>query len=254
MNGKNFAWTILIILFYFSSVGWIWQDPLAKKNREGANLYKEGKVDEALSKWRDAQIESPDKEELHYNIGNALHQQKKYKPSFNEYEKVLGTKDAELQAKTYYNMGNTHYRMGKLLESIEDYKNVLSINPDDEDAKYNIEFVRKKIKENLEKKEQSQDQMQKEKSQESQSQEQQMQKSEESEKEPSEEKEAETSKTEEAEETPEERKEPQEQEEREMSEEDALRLLDALRDDEKDLQKELRTQPQEGGHRVDKDW
>ena len=45
-----------------------------------------------------------------------------------------------------------------------------------------------------------------------------------------------------------------EQKEGEMSKEDAVRLLDALKDDEKELQRELRTQPIEGGYRVDKDW
>ena len=39
-----------------------------------------------------------------------------------------------------------------------------------------------------------------------------------------------------------------------MSKEDALRILDAMKDDEKDLQKELRTRSGEGGYRVEKDW
>ena len=244
MNRTSAVWISVIILSYLSIVGWIWQSPVAGKNKEGVNLYNEGKIDEALLKWRDAQIESPDKKELHYNIGNVLHEQKKYEDSFSEYEKVLDTKNAELQSKTYYNMGNTHYRMEKLLEAIEDYKKCLDINPDDVDAKYNIEFVRNKIKENLEKKESSQEKMQQKESQES-------QKDEES----KEEKGSEIQEAEEAEETPEERKEPKDkQEEGDMSEEDALRLLDALKDDENDLQKELRVQPGEGTYRVDKDW
>ncbi len=39
-----------------------------------------------------------------------------------------------------------------------------------------------------------------------------------------------------------------------MSKEDAIRLLDAIKDDEKDLQKELRNQPMEGRYKIDKDW
>ncbi len=85
-------------------------------------MHDEGKLDEALSKWRDAQIESPDKKELHYNIGGALHEQKRYDDSSKEYEKVLDTKDDELRAKTYYNIGNTLYRMEKLPEAIEGYE------------------------------------------------------------------------------------------------------------------------------------
>ncbi|MFC1666411.1 tetratricopeptide repeat protein, partial [Candidatus Omnitrophota bacterium] len=129
----------LVVLFYMLNLGWIWQGPAVRKNKEGNRLYSEGKVDEALSKWRDAQTERPDKKELHYNIGNALYQQKEYEGAYREYEKSLDSKDAEFQAKAYYNIGNTHYRKGNLVDAIEDYKRCLDIDPDDEDAKYNIE-------------------------------------------------------------------------------------------------------------------
>ncbi len=201
----------LALVFYISLLGWAWGDSLASKNSQANKLYKEGKVDEALSKWRDTQIENPDNDKLRYNIGNGLHEQKKYEDAFNEYEKSLDSKNSELRSKAYYNIGNTHYRMGKLPEAIEDYKKCLEINPDDEDAKYNIEFIEKKLKEQ---------------SQSSQSQEEQ-------------DKEQKSS--------PEEKKD-------EMSKEDAIRLLDAIKDDEKDLQKELRNQPMEGRYKIDKDW
>jgi len=51
---------LLIFLFYISILGWAWGDSLASKNSEGNKLYKDGRIDEALSKWRDAQIENPD--------------------------------------------------------------------------------------------------------------------------------------------------------------------------------------------------
>ncbi len=249
MNHKRFILISIIIVSFFSITGWIWQNPAVKKNKEGVKLYKEDKIDEALSKWRDAQIENPDKKELHYNIGSALHREKKYEDSFNEYEKVLDTKNAELQSKTYYNMGNTNYRLGKLLEAIEDYKKCLEITPDDEDAKYNIEFIRKKLKENSEKKESQQEDSQQKESQDSQAQQQESQQ-----KEAKEQKASEMQESEETEDTPEERKKAEKQEEAEMSEEDAIRLLDALKDDEKDLQKELRVQPSDIRYNIDKDW
>jgi Ca-activated chloride channel family protein len=151
---------VLIFLFYISALGWTWGDSLASKNREASALYKEGKVDEALSKWRGAQIENPDSDKLHYNIGNGLHQQKRYEDALKEYEKSLDSKDSELQQKAYYNMGNTRYRMGKLPEAIEDYKKCLDINPNDEDAKYNIEFIKKKLKEQPKKEDEQQNQSQ----------------------------------------------------------------------------------------------
>jgi len=237
---RLFLKTLLIILFSVTSLGWLGQGGVAGKNREGNNLFSEGKIDEALSKWRDAQIKSPDKKELHYNIGNALHEQKKYEDAFNEYEKSLDSKDSGLRAKTYYNIGNTHYRMGRLPEAIEDYERCLDIDPDDEDAKYNIEFIRKKMKEDSQKersepKETKQDQGRK--------------KQEEQREETKEGKEMSEDRDRDA---PFDKK--RDAEKGDMSKEDAIRILDALRDDEKDIQKELRTHPAEGRYRVDKDW
>ena len=203
--------SLVIMAFFFSTIGWIWQSPAVKKSKEAAKLYNKGKLDEALSKWRDAQIENPDKKELHYNIGGALHEQKRYDDSFKEYEKAINTKDDELKSKTYYNIGNTLYRMGELPEAIEGYEKCLQITPDDEDAKYNIEFIKKKMEE------QKQEQETRDKGQEQEEQQ-------------------------------------RSGNEKEMSEEDAIRLLDAIKDDEQDLQKELRVQPIEGRYKVDKDW
>ena len=220
--------SLVIMAFFFSTIGWIWQSPAVKKSKEAVKLYNKGKLDEALTKWRDAQIETPDKKELHYNIGGALHEQKRYDDSFKEYEKAINTKDDELKSKTYYNIGNTLYRMGELPEAIEGYEKCLQITPDDEDAKYNIEFIKKKMEE------QKQEQETRDKGQEQEQQDQEEQG------------------------TRDKGQEEEEQQrsgnEKEMSEEDAIRLLDAIKDDEQDLQKELRVQPIEGRYKVDKDW
>ena len=265
------VWSALISLFCVSALGWSWGDSLASKNNEGNKLYKDGKIDEALSKWRDAQIENPDSDKLYYNIGNGLYEQKKYEDAFKEYEKSLNSKDGRLQQNAYYNIGNTHYRMGKLPEAIEDYKKCLDINPNDEDAKYNIEFIKKKLKEkpkegeqkqkeNQQKENKGEDQKQNQASQSQQGQQEEQkqeaaQKSEETKEKEDKQNQAQEQKKEEKPENQKPEEKPAGEEKKdEMSKEDAVRLLDALKDDEKDLQKELRTKPVEGRYKVEKDW
>ena len=52
----------------------------------------------------------------------------------------------ELKAKAWYNFGNTQYRLGQFDKAIEAYRNALNLNPNDLDAKYNLELLQKKKK------------------------------------------------------------------------------------------------------------
>lgn len=266
--------SILLVIFF--NIAWSWPGSVSSKNNHANKLYKEGELDEALSKWRSAEVEDPDNDKLHYNIGNGLHEQKKYEDAFNEYGKSLNSKDSELQQKAYYNIGNTHYRMGKLQDAIEDYKKCLAINPNDEDAKYNIEFIKKKLEDEIKKKEEKQkESQQKENKADEKQQEEGGQQKLEAPEEGKENQEAGDKAQENKEDAGQEEKKEESQSKKEegksgneeakekplgeenkdqMSKEDAIRLLDAMKDDEKDILKGLRNQPVEGQYRVDKDW
>lgn len=117
------------------------------KITEGNKLYEKGDYDEALKKYTDAQIDRPESPELYYNIANILYKQRKYSETEQMLEKAIPQSDTALEAKIYYNIGNSKYRQGQLRESLDYYKKALELNPDDEDAKYNIEFVERMIKE-----------------------------------------------------------------------------------------------------------
>lgn len=45
----------------------------------------------------------------------------------------------------YYNMGNTYYRLGDLGHAVLNYRRALALDPSNEDARLNLEFVRTKI-------------------------------------------------------------------------------------------------------------
>ena len=144
----------LILLFLLSSESVA--DALARKTAKANRLFKKNKLEEALKLYRDAQIESPEVPELHYNIGNVLYRKKRYQEALTEFNKALNTNNPELQQKAYYNLGNCNYRLGEQLlkmgksesiekfkQAIEAYKKALELNSQDMDAKYNIEFIEK---------------------------------------------------------------------------------------------------------------
>ena len=144
-NLAKVAVTTLIFLFAF--VSGAWGDSYSSLNNKGNLMYKKGDFKKALEFYNQAGIEKPDLPEIRYNLGNSLHQQKEWERALQNYQKALqGTPDMN-QAQIYYNLGNTFYRLDKYPEAIEAYKKCLGINPNDEDAKYNLEYARKKLQE-----------------------------------------------------------------------------------------------------------
>ncbi len=148
---------------------------VVSKIREGNKLFTEQKYDEALSKYTDAQIERPESPELFFNIADTLYQQRKYADAEQMLVKAIPHAEPQLEAKIYYNIGNCKYRQGQLRESLDYYKQALELNPDDEDAKYNIEFVERKIKEMLSQAQKRQEEQQQDQQQEQEGQQQQEQ-------------------------------------------------------------------------------
>jgi len=154
---KNLAVISVIILSFFLCTGWTWVNPFKSKAQEGNELYKSGKYDEALKKYTDAQVEDPNSVALYYNMGNTFYQKKEYDRSIELYRKSSEDSDENLAEHSLYNTGNACFRMNKFEEAIKYYINALKINPDDQDAKYNLEMARKKMKEQQNQDKQNQD-------------------------------------------------------------------------------------------------
>jgi len=236
------------------------------KNRKGNALYEKGQYDEALKVYKDAQLESPESSHLHYNMGNALYQKKKFKEATEEYQKALRSDQPLIQEQTFYNLGNSAYRQGNFLEAIEFYKKALQLKPDDIDAKYNLEFVRKKLKEMAQKQPPQSQESQQEKPERKEDKKQQEKSGErQREGEQQEKKKAEQQQEKESEQLKEMNQSQGEKEDQEkpefsppqkgmMSKEEAQRLLDALKEQEKKDQRELRRVKSKGRVRVEKDW
>ncbi len=80
--------------------------------------------------------------ELHYDLANSLYKQKKYKEALKEYEQI-NSKDSSLMFKKYYNEGNAYAYLKKYDEAIKAYEKALKIDPKDEDARHNLELIKK---------------------------------------------------------------------------------------------------------------
>jgi Ca-activated chloride channel family protein len=245
---------LLVFLFLTTNLGW---GSFSSLNQKGNKEYKGGNYDKALKYYQDAEIEKPESPELSYNLGNVLHQQGKFQDALGKYQKAQEGENVLDRAKAYYNLGNTYYRAGDFQGAVDSYQKCLELNPQDEDAKYNLEFVRKKMKEmmNEQKKreEQQKDQKQNQQDQQNQKNQSPQDKNQEQNKQNQEQKENQSDQNQKNQPEQKEQQQLPPKEKEGMTQEDAERILNSIKDDEKDLQKEMKKFKIPVG-RVGKDW
>jgi len=126
--------------------------------------YKAGKYDRAYKDYQDLLKKKSDDPRLHFNAGAAAYRDGQYDQAAKQFNDALASPDLSLQAPAYYNRGNSLYRLGENApdpkkridnwkKSLKDYELSLKLNPQDADAKFNREFVKKRLEE-LEKQQQ----------------------------------------------------------------------------------------------------
>ncbi len=155
---------------------------------KGEKYYEEGEFDKAGQEYSNAAEDSPDDPRIQYNLGATQYRLGHFEDAEDTLRNALQTEDPILQKETYYNLGNTLYRLGEStlpidpVQTIEiweggltEYENSLNIDPEDEDAQFNYELLKKRIeelKQQQQEQQQQQDQDQDQDQQENQDQEQ----------------------------------------------------------------------------------
>lgn len=153
----------VLLAVWLLSGGWFWQDPIHSKTQKGNELLASEQFGEALNSYRDAQLDDPANPVLSYNAGRALLGQNKAEEAIEEFTTAInGADDVSLQTDAYYNRSVARFQAEKYEEAVDDLIKVLELRPDDQDAKHNLEFIRRKIAEQAQKQqEENKDQQQK---------------------------------------------------------------------------------------------
>ena len=226
---------------------------VVKYNDEGNASFEENAYSEALDAYRLAQVSEPDQPEPYYNAANTYNRQGDVAGTALQTEQALKTSDTGLQAQALYNLGNAFFDSQEWQQAVEAYKQTLRLDPDDEDAKYNLELALRAAQEQQEQeKSESEDQEQDEQSGENQEGEDEQ--SESPEPSPGEE---DASEQEEPRSDQGETKDDSEEvgmEDHQMTPEQAQQLLDALLEDSETLQEHLQHYFQAPGAAPEEDW
>lgn len=144
----SFTFVLLVLINILFALPLISNGQSPKKFiREGNKQYKDGQYNEAEIKYRKSLKENKESVPGTFNLGDALYKQGKYEEAADNFRQITGLNtDPQTEAKAYHNLGNSLLKSKKLEESIEAYKNALKRNPQDEDSRYNLAYAKTLLK------------------------------------------------------------------------------------------------------------
>jgi Ca-activated chloride channel homolog len=120
--------------------------------------YKSGNYDQALRDYEALLKKKADDPRLHFNAGAAAYRSRQFEEAAKQFNSAIATPDLKLQALAYYNRANAQYWLGTKnpdpnkrseawQKAVQDYESSMKLDPQDADAKFNHDFVKKKLEE-----------------------------------------------------------------------------------------------------------
>ena len=140
--------------------------------KEGNESFTNGAYDEAAQAYVEAQQAAPELAEPIYNQANTRYRQEGLSEAEQLLQQALATADPVLAQSAYYNLGNVHFNKQDWQAAIEAYQEALRLDPNDEDARHNLELAMQQMAQQQQEEEQQpqEEQQEEEQPQEEQSQ------------------------------------------------------------------------------------
>ena len=221
--------------------------------RRGNKLYADSLFVKAEVEYRRALDVNPQSMEAMYNLGNSLLAQQKAEEAMKQYQAAaslipaggrniaVADEDKMKLAQIYHNMGVLLQSSQQLDACIEAYKSALRNNPRDHETRYNLTLAMKQRQQQQQEQQQNQDQQNQDQQKEEEKQEQEQQQNQQNQQE--------------QEQQQQEQQQQQPQELQDMSKENAEQMLNAIMQDEKEIQEKVQKAMQEvQPRRFEKDW
>lgn len=254
--------TIIISLLVILSVTVFGQNE-RKFVRNGNKLFFEAvndttqidtvKYSNAETEYRKALNEKPTDLQWNYNLADAMYKQQRFEEAAGKFEELGEKMEMPVEkARAYHNLGNSQLMQQKLDESIESYKKALRQNPSDMETKYNLAFaqqMKKKQDEQKKNEDQNKDQdKDKDKDKDDQNKDQQDQN-----KDQNKDQKDQQNKDQQNQDQQQQKQQPQQNK---ISKQDAEQLLQALQNDERDIQDKVKKEKAAKAKRTrtEKEW
>jgi Ca-activated chloride channel homolog len=193
--------------------------------RQGNREYEKAKYAESEISYRRAMDKNKTFPDAVFNSGDALYKQKKYEDAGKQFAGNSSMyEDRTKKSDALYNLGNSLLMANKVQESIEAYKSSLKVDPGNMEAKYNLAYAQDLLKQ------QQQQQQQQQQNQDNKDKNKDQNKDQENKDEQDQQKQDQQKND----------QQQQEQQQQKISKEDAERLLNAIANDEKEVQEKVK--------------
>ena len=207
--------------------------------RSGNEAYTNKRFNEAEEQYRASLGKDKNLAESTFNLGDAFYKQGKYDDAISQFRSIAenGRAPKEMRSQSFHNLGNPLLKSRKIAESIDAYKNALRLNPNDDDTRHNLAYAKQLLAQ--QQKQQNQNQQNQDNNQDQQQQNQNQQKQD--------------NNQDQNKQQPQQPNPQQSQPQPKLSKADAERILEALNNDERNVQKKL-IKRKASGVVIEKDW
>jgi tetratricopeptide (TPR) repeat protein len=143
--------SLLLLMLFLASCS----QSAEKLNNDGNEAFATQDFEGSLVAYQQAGIEAPELAEPHYNAANSHYRLEDFEQAQREIEQaLLGEESQEdLDQNSFYNLGNTFFKAEQFEMAVEAYKEALRLNPDDLEAKQNLELALRQLKQQQQEKE-----------------------------------------------------------------------------------------------------
>lgn len=115
--------------------------------QKGNEAYRKGDFDVAVENYKNALRKQPENNTARFNLANALQRQNETKEAKKNYDEVLSSTGINsLKAESNYNKALTLIKEKELEKAIASFKESLKENPNDDDARENLQKALNELK------------------------------------------------------------------------------------------------------------
>lgn len=236
--------------------------PTRSEVRAGNRAYNHQQYDKAETHYRKAAKQDSNYYKAQYNLANALYRKKEYAEAAKHYDQALQspTLGDRQRSQALHNQGNSHLQMGlqdkqngmqAFGKAVDCYKQALTLDPKNEDTRYNLSYAKKLLQQAQQQQQQNQQQNQEQQQNQDKQQEQQQNKDQQDQQQQNQQNKQQNQQGEKDQDQQGER----EQKQQDQKKQDAERLLEAVRNNERETMKEQQKKNVAvKGVRIEKDW